>query len=197
MRRPEWALVIHGGAGAIERSTLTAELEALYRAALATVLEAGSKVLGDGGLALDAFESAIQLTAYDPLFNAGRGAVFDAQEHIELDAAIMDGGGLKRCRRQSEPNVTSNFACTSGDEEIAPRHAGWRWGSFFCPQHGLEQVLPSFFAASGDTRNRSAGVNRRPRYPVQPPHAASGPRRGATLPTNQPLSLCPTVWVIQ
>src|SRR5215831_18862248 len=88
---PKWALAIHGGAGVIQRSSMTRETEAAYRAALSAALEAGAKVLRDGGTSLDAVEGAIRLMEDDPLFNAGRGAVFTSAGRNELDASIMDG----------------------------------------------------------------------------------------------------------
>ena len=50
----DWKLVVHGGAGVIERAKLTSEKDREIRAALDRSLEAGSKVLADGGSALDA-----------------------------------------------------------------------------------------------------------------------------------------------
>src|ERR1051325_439698 len=91
----KWAVVLHGGAGVIERASMTRELEATYRAALSKALETASKVLRDGGSAVGAAESGIRVMEDDPLFNAGRGAVFSAGGRNELDAAIMDGATLK------------------------------------------------------------------------------------------------------
>lgn len=91
---PKWAIVVHGGAGVIERSHLTPEQEKAYRAAMTQVTEVGAKVLKDGGSAMDAIEATIHLLEDDPLFNAGRGAVFTAGRS-ELDAAMMDGKTLK------------------------------------------------------------------------------------------------------
>jgi len=90
----KWALVLHGGAGTIERSLMTKEREAEYRAALSAALETGAKVLQDGGTALDAVEATIRLMEDDPHFNAGRGAVFTAAGRNELDSSIMDGATL-------------------------------------------------------------------------------------------------------
>jgi beta-aspartyl-peptidase (threonine type) len=90
----KWAIVVHGGAGVIGRSDLKPEQEAAYRAALGRVAEAGAAVLARGGGSLDAVETAIRLLEDDPLFNAGRGAVFTADGKNELDAAIMDGRTL-------------------------------------------------------------------------------------------------------
>jgi beta-aspartyl-peptidase (threonine type) len=86
-----WALAIHGGAGVIERGSLTLEQERAYRASLLAALDAGSAVLKRGGTSLDAVEAVIRVLEDDPLFNAGRGAVFTAEGRNELDASIMDG----------------------------------------------------------------------------------------------------------
>ncbi len=89
--RPAWRLVIHGGAGVIERSRLTPEQDAGIRAALDRALAAGQEVLAGGGAALDAVEAAVRVLEDDPHFNAGRGSVFTWDGTIEMDAAIMDG----------------------------------------------------------------------------------------------------------
>src|SRR5215208_38639 len=69
-------LVIHGGAGAIERAKMTPELEKAYREKLAEALKAGHKILNGGGSSLDAIEAVIRMLEDSPLFNAGKGAVF-------------------------------------------------------------------------------------------------------------------------
>ena len=74
-----WSLVVHGGAGVIERSALGPEGDAAYRASLKTATEAGAKVLDTGGSALDAVEAVLNILEDDPLFNAGRGAVFTSE----------------------------------------------------------------------------------------------------------------------
>jgi len=91
---PHWAIVIHGGAGVIERKDITPDQEAAYRASLTRAIGAGIEVLKNRGTSLDAVEGAIKLMEDDPLFNAGRGAVFTAEGRNELDAAIMDGSSL-------------------------------------------------------------------------------------------------------
>jgi beta-aspartyl-peptidase (threonine type) len=88
-------LVIHGGAGTIERSSMTPERDAAYRAAMAEALLAGYRVLEAGGPALDAVEAAVCVMEDSPLFNAGRGAVFTSEGKHELDASIMDGSTRK------------------------------------------------------------------------------------------------------
>src|SRR6476660_2211266 len=69
-----WAIVLHGGAGVIERSALGPEGTTAYRAGLQHAIDAGSAVLDKGGSALDTVEAAIKILEDDPLFNAGRGS---------------------------------------------------------------------------------------------------------------------------
>ena len=89
------AIVIHGGAGTITRKDMTPEMEAQYRAGLKQALDAGYSVLKSGGHSLDAVQAAIRVMEDNPLFNAGKGAVFDHDGKNEMDAAIMDGSNLK------------------------------------------------------------------------------------------------------
>lgn len=89
--KPEWTLLIHGGAGVMRRDEMTPEMDAAFRAGLNDALAAGSKVLARGGDALDAVEAAVRVLEDNPNFNAGRGAVLTREGVAELDAAIMDG----------------------------------------------------------------------------------------------------------
>ena len=92
---PPTALVIHGGAGVMDRDKLSAEDEAGIRAALDRALDAGNAVLMRHGSALDAVEAAILVLEESSYFNAGKGAVFDADGHHQLDASIMEGHTLR------------------------------------------------------------------------------------------------------
>jgi beta-aspartyl-peptidase (threonine type) len=88
------AIAIHGGAGTILRSNMTAELEREYRSGLDEALNAGWKILSTGGSALDAVEHAVASLEDFHLFNAGRGSVFTHEGKNEMDASIMDGRTL-------------------------------------------------------------------------------------------------------
>ncbi len=89
--RNSFVLAIHGGAGTIDPSRMTPERETAYHAGLRAALTAGYAVLADGGAALDAVTAAVMSLEDNPLFNAGRGAVFNADGRQEMDAAVMDG----------------------------------------------------------------------------------------------------------
>ncbi len=90
-----FALAIHGGAGTILKSSMTASKEKAYTDVLNAVLEKGESVLENGGSALDAVEQAVCMMEDSELFNAGRGAVFTHDITHELDASIMDGRGRR------------------------------------------------------------------------------------------------------
>jgi beta-aspartyl-peptidase (threonine type) len=145
--KTEWKLVIHGGAGVIERKTMTAEKDRLIRAALERALQAGERILSSGGKALDAVEAAAKVLEDDPNFNAGRGAVFTYEGRNELDASIMDGStraagavsgvtttknpiSLARAVMEKSPHV---FLSTDGADQ-------------FSREQGLEQVPNDYFA---------------------------------------------------
>ena len=86
-----FALVVHGGAGVIERADMAAGDERAIRAALDAALDAGLAVLSRGGGALDAVEAAVVALEESPRFNAGKGSVYTADGTHELDASIMEG----------------------------------------------------------------------------------------------------------
>lgn len=85
------SIAIHGGAGTILRSTMTPDLQSAYEAGLSAALAAGYTILEAGGAALDAVEASVKSLEDNPLFNAGRGAVFNHTGGHEMDACIMDG----------------------------------------------------------------------------------------------------------
>ncbi len=88
------AIAIHGGAGTISKDEFTASMEEEIRATLIKAVQAGHEILSSGGFSLDAITLAITILEDFPHFNAGRGAVFNAEGRHELDASIMDGSNL-------------------------------------------------------------------------------------------------------
>lgn len=88
-------LVIHGGAGTINREEMSPELEQAYLKGLQDALDGGFAVLQEGGSAINAVKAAAVILEDNLLFNAGRGSVFTKKGLQEMDAAIMDGKNLK------------------------------------------------------------------------------------------------------
>lgn len=145
--KPDWQLVIHGGAGIIERSRLKPEQETQIRAALDRALQAGSDILAKGGKSLDAVEAAVQVLEDDPNFNAGHGAVFTYDGHNELDAAIMDGstraaGAATGLRTTRSPIALARKVMEKGPHVFLSREGADQ----FARDNGLEQVDNSYFA---------------------------------------------------
>lgn len=89
------AMVIHGGAGTIEKAKMSASQEQAYHQSLKQAVEAGYAVLETGGSSLDAVTAAVLVLEDSPLFNAGKGAVYTFDETHELDASIMRGDTLE------------------------------------------------------------------------------------------------------
>jgi beta-aspartyl-peptidase (threonine type) len=89
-----YAIAIHGGAGTILRSSMTPEKETAYKKALQDAIVAGETILKAGGQSLDAVEASIRSLEDNPLFNAGKGAVFTNEGKSEMDASIMEGKTL-------------------------------------------------------------------------------------------------------
>lgn len=146
MAQPKWAIVVHGGAGVIERADLTPEQEAAYRAAMTKVTQAGGEVLENGGSALDAIEAAIHLLEDDPLFNSGRGAVFTAEGRNELDASIMDGATLKAGAVAGVTRTRHPISLARAVMEKSPHVMLMGSGAdTFSKEAGLEQAEPSYF----------------------------------------------------
>jgi len=89
------AIAIHAGAGTMNKQEMSKELDAEIRGALLEAVQAGHHVLRLGGSSLDAVEAAVTRLEDSPHFNAGRGAVFNADGKNEMDASIMDGANLQ------------------------------------------------------------------------------------------------------
>jgi beta-aspartyl-peptidase (threonine type) len=141
-----WSLVAHGGAGVIERSDLKPEQETAYRDAMAKVAEAGAQVLRAGGSAMDAVVAAVHVLEDEPLFNAGRGAVFTADGKNELDASIMDGatldaGAVAGVTRTRHP-ISLARAVMEGSPHVFLIGEG---ADAFSETQDLEQVEPNWF----------------------------------------------------
>ena len=94
MNNNNFSIAIHGGAGTILRGSMTPELQQQYENGLTQALDAGYTLLAAGGSSLDAVEAAVASLEDFPLFNAGKGAVFNNKGGHEMDAAIMYGKTL-------------------------------------------------------------------------------------------------------
>jgi len=141
-----YVLVIHGGAGTIMKSQSTPEQEKRYKESLEQALHAGQLVLQKGGQALDAVEAAVRVLEDNPLFNAGKGAVFTNQGKNELDAAIMDGrslaaGAIAGVTTIRNPISTARVVMEQSEHVMLTGSGAEQ----FAKEKGLELVDPSYF----------------------------------------------------
>jgi L-asparaginase / beta-aspartyl-peptidase len=143
---PKIMLVMHGGAGTILRKNMTPELDQQYRAAMAQALRAGYDALKAGGSSLDAVEKSIRILEDNPLFNAGKGAVFTHDGRNELDAAIMDGKDKRAGSVAGVTIIRNPISAARAVMEKSPHVMMTGKGAeLFATRVGLEIVDPSYF----------------------------------------------------
>lgn len=141
-----YVLALHGGAGVIERGSMTPEREARYRATLEEALRAGYDVIQAGGSALDAVATAIPVLEDSPLFNAGKGAVFTSEGTVELDASIMDGATLNAGAAAGVTTVRNPILLARRVMEASPHvMLVGRGAEAFAEAQGLELVENEYF----------------------------------------------------
>ena len=110
----KYAIAIHGGAGTILINTMTPEKEKAYLDGLKNAIEAGETILKNGGSSLDAVEKAVRSLEDNPLFNAGKGAVFSNSVKNEMDASIMNGEDLSAGAVAGISNVKNPISLAKG-----------------------------------------------------------------------------------
>lgn len=139
-------IVLHGGAGTIERSLLSDSLEKVIRKDLKDALEAGYRVLDSGGAAVDAVVTTIQYLENCPEFNAGKGAVMTDIGTHELDASIMNGSDLNAGAVAGVQTIKSPILAAREVMLYSPHvmldGAG---AEVFAKERGLEMVPNSYF----------------------------------------------------
>ena len=142
-------IAIHGGAGTIRKADMTAARAASYGEALQEALEAGNEVLQQGGTALDAVTAAVVAMEDSPLFNAGRGAVYNADGRHELDAAVMDGKSLRAgavtCVERIRNPVLAARAVMEHSRHVLLAGKG---AERFAGQQGLKMVNQKYFGTA-------------------------------------------------
>lgn len=142
----KYALVIHGGAGVMSQSAMSAERQAVYKVKLEEALLTGENLLKNGATSTEAVVEVIKILEDSPLFNAGKGAVFTASGENELDASIMEGNQLKAGAIAGVKNIknpiTAARAVMENSEHVMLSGKG---ASEFARQQGLDMVKNKYF----------------------------------------------------
>jgi beta-aspartyl-peptidase (threonine type) len=179
-----WAIEVHGGAGVIERKDLGPEGDKHYREGLTRAIEAGAAVLDKGGTSVDAVEAALHVLEDDPLFNAGKGAVFTRDGRNEMDSSIMDGSNLMAGAVASVTRTRHPISAARAVMEKSPHVLLVGPGADeFAASVGLEQEPPSYFFT--ESRWQSLVKQLKKEGKPIPPRPAGVPPAGAVEPVAQ------------
>lgn len=179
---------IHGGAGTMARGQMSAELEAEYRAGLTAALVAGHDILRAGGASLDAVIAAITLLEDNPLFNAGRGAVFTDAGTNELDASIMEGrnlraGAVAGVRRIKNPITLARLVMERSPHVLFTTDAAER----FAQSQNVALVDPKYFYTEQRWQDLQRAKERERQQQQQRPQTpATSPATPRKLGSSQP-----------
>jgi beta-aspartyl-peptidase (threonine type) len=142
----EYVIVIHGGAGAVDRLENNPEKAAVYHTSLDSALMIGNKVLSEGGEGVEAVIAVINYLENNPLFNAGKGATVSMEGIFELDASIMQGkdlnaGAVAGVRTVKNP-INAAYAVLTKSPHVMLSGAG---ADSFAAEQGLEIVDNLYF----------------------------------------------------
>lgn len=156
-KKTEFSIVIHGGAGTIEKENMSAEQQTKYHQKLEEAIRVGYTILKNGGTSLDAVEKTINILEDSPLFNAGRGAVLTYEGINEHDASIMDGKTLNAGASAGTRTIKNpiNLARAVMDNSPHVMLSG-RGAETFAQEQGLDIVDPNYFF----TENKQKALER-------------------------------------
>lgn len=141
-----YALVLHGGAGSMNSENVPNPMQQKFNHSLDSALQLGLDVLKEGGASIDAVEVVIRCMEDNPLFNAGKGAVFTNEGKNELDASIMTGKDLNAGAVAGVTDIKNPISAARAVMEQS-QHVmlAGDGASIFAKEVGLEIVDPSYF----------------------------------------------------
>ncbi len=142
----KYALVIHGGAGNIPPESISEQQHEAYLNKLAEALKTGEEILAGGGSSLDAVEAVVKVLEDSPLFNAGKGAVFNLEGKNELDASIMCGKTHNAGAVTGLTTIKNPISAARAVMEKSPHvFLSGKGAETFAYENGIEVVDPGYF----------------------------------------------------
>jgi len=145
-QKPDYVLVVHGGAGTATKASYSPERAQQYVDKLTEVLETGGRILEKGGSSLDAVEACIRIMEDSPMFNAGKGAVFNEFGKNELDASFMDGKTLNAGAVTGVSTIKNPITAARKVMEKSPHvMLAGKGAEAFARKMGLDIVDSSYF----------------------------------------------------
>jgi len=146
LKNNNFSIVIHGGAGGMKRANFSESQENAYKEKMETSLNAGYEILQKGGSSIDAIQAAIIILEDSPLFNAGKGAVFNSEGQQEMDASIMNGktlntGAVAGINHVKNPILAANIVLDSSKHVLL----SGKGAEILVKKYGAEMVPSSYF----------------------------------------------------
>jgi beta-aspartyl-peptidase (threonine type) len=159
-----YSIAIHGGAG-VEPDKLNAAEKLAYEEALKRALFTGRDQLAKGGTSLDAVEQTIRVLEDEPLFNAGRGAVFNNVGTHELDAAIADGkthngGAVAGVTTIKNPISLARLVMTDTNHVLLISDGAEKFADEMKSNPSIERVPNSYFSTEHRRAEWKAAVEK-------------------------------------
>jgi len=152
--KPDYVIVIHGGAGSGDPASFSEERQNQYKQELGNALAIGENILASGGTCIEAIEKTINYLEDCPLFNAGKGAVFTNEGHNELDASIMIGSDLSAgavtCVKDIKNPISAAIKVMTNSEHVLLAGKG---ASEFAKMQGLKIVDSTYFHTESRWKN--------------------------------------------
>lgn len=157
----KFGIVIHGGAGTILKENMSDSLELAYKEILTKAIKKGHDILARGGTSLEAVQRTINIMEDSPLFNSGKGAVFNHDGVNELDASIMDGktlnaGAIAGVTTVKNPINLAYEVMVNSDHVLL----SGKGAETFAKQKGIELVDPSYFYTDSRYRSLQRAIER-------------------------------------
>ncbi|MDB6169820.1 MAG: peptidase asparaginase 2 [Verrucomicrobia bacterium] len=170
-----FGLVIHGGAGNYAPPKVTPEKERAYRTKLQEALDAGYAVLDRGGPALDAVVATIRILEDSPLFNAGHGAVLNADGICELDSSIMDGSNLRAGAVAGLQHIRNPIALARAVMEKSPHVMLIGAGAERFAQENGFALVPNDYFQTEERREDLRELQEKLKNPAKAPRVSAEP----------------------
>lgn len=150
-----YALVLHGGAGRWPEDDPDTEAR---KSALNEALDHGLRRLDEGASSLDVVEEVVRYLEDSEHFNAGRGAVFNAEGTHELDATIMDGktravGSVGGVRTVQNPVSLARLVMTETPHVLLVTEGAERFADRFAEHPKIRRVPNEFFSTDRQRAN--------------------------------------------
>jgi L-asparaginase len=167
-------LIIHGGAGNLQKEIFSPQEREQYRKSLRFILNSAYVLLSRGADALEVATHAVTLLEDDPLFNASKGAVFTRDGKNELEASVMvsrgkrkRGCGLMLLKHVKHPILLAREILLRGDDEDgqgggATTHVqlSGSEAEALAERYGLEMVDPAYFWTEKRWKEHIKGLER-------------------------------------